>query len=483
MPSIVGLLDTMPATAGTKVRDSEAMDALARNLQAYPTHQRVAGALFWMPVVVLYLIDEVGLARALQIQAVYYVAVVVLEVPSGWMSDRVGRVVTMRVAAAAWVGAHALFLLGGTPALVVAQVLLATGYAFLSGTDVTLHFDTLEALGRADEFDDREARSRQGLLMVTAVTALLGGVLAVGDLRLPFVAALVAAVVQLGLTARLVEPPRGDAATVGFRRDLVATVGHVRDPLLGWLAFYVATQVVVVHLAAEFTGPYLLDVLDRPVDDPAEGAILVGVVAAVVALVGSIGVRAVPGVVRRLGLRSTLVIAALVPVGVLVAMAATTAIWVVPILAFRGVQGAATSVLAPSVVGGRIEQHHRATFLSITSLGGRLTHTVVLLAISGAAADSIGDALTMAAVVAIGAWILTTLTRPLVRDFPRGLGHAHDHEHPAETHDHLHVHGDGHHDHDHDPPVAGAHRHEHVHAPVRHTHRHTRDVHHGHDHG
>ncbi|MEM8707188.1 MAG: MFS transporter [Actinomycetota bacterium] len=458
-------------------------ELLSRNLQAYPTHQRVTGALFWMPVVVLYLIDEVGLARALQIQAVYYVAVVVLEVPSGWLSDRVGRVVTMRTAAIAWIGAHALFLLGSTPALITAQVLLAAGYAFLSGTDVTLHFDTLEALGRADEFDDREARSRQGLLLVTAATALAGGLLAVVDLRLPFVAALVAAVIQLGLASRLVEPPSSDAPAVGFRRDLVATVRHVRDPLLGWLGFYVATQVIVVHLAAEFTGPYVLDVLDRPFDDPAEGAILVGVVGAVVALVGSIGVRAVPSVVRRIGLRSTLVVAALVPVIVLVAMASRTAVWIVPILALRGVQGAATSVLAPSVVGGRIEQHHRATFLSMTSLGGRLGHTVVLLAISSTASATIDDALATAAAVAMVAWILTTVTRPLVRGFPSGLGHAHDHEHAAESHDHLHVHGDGHHDHEHDPPVVGAHRHAHVHRAQRHHHPHTRDAHHGHDHG
>ena len=67
-------------------------NALEANLRAYAVHQRAVGALFWLPTVFLYLIDEVGLTGALQLGALYYFTVVVLEVPSGWFSDRVGRV-------------------------------------------------------------------------------------------------------------------------------------------------------------------------------------------------------------------------------------------------------------------------------------------------------------------------------------------------------------------------------------------------------
>ncbi|MFQ5557984.1 MAG: hypothetical protein ACE5GB_10825 [Acidimicrobiales bacterium] len=66
---------------------------------------------------------------------------VVFEVPSGWMSDRLGRAVTVRLAALAWAASFALFLLGADHFLLVAagQVLPALGYASLSGTYVTLH--------------------------------------------------------------------------------------------------------------------------------------------------------------------------------------------------------------------------------------------------------------------------------------------------------------------------------------------------------
>lgn len=154
------------------------------NLFWYRQHQRIAGAAFWAPAVVLLLIDEFGLARALQLQAVYYAAVVIFEVPSGWLSDRIGRVKTLRVVAVAWIVAHALFLAGD----VAAQVLLAVGYASLSGTDVSFHVESLEAEGRTDELEERESAARRDALYAAALTALAGGGLAVVDLRLPFVA-------------------------------------------------------------------------------------------------------------------------------------------------------------------------------------------------------------------------------------------------------------------------------------------------------
>ena len=163
------------------------------NLRAYAVHQRVVGSLFWLPTVLLYLIDQVGLTQALQLGALYYLTVVVLEVPSGWFSDHVGRVAALRVTGVAWVGCHALFLVGGLAPIAGAQVLLAIGYAFLSGTDSTFHFDVLDADGRSSEFERREARVRTGLHYATAITAIIGGCLAFVDLRLPFAAALVAA--------------------------------------------------------------------------------------------------------------------------------------------------------------------------------------------------------------------------------------------------------------------------------------------------
>lgn len=472
-------------------------EALNGSLRWYRRHQVVAGALFWLPTVFLYLVEQHGLATALRLQAVYYAAVVVCEVPSGWLSDRLGRVPTLRAVAACWLGAHLLFVASpttvGLAGVVAAQILLAAGYACLSGTDVMLHFDTLEALGRADEFDEREAEARRGLLLTMAATALAGGAVGLVDLRLPFLLSLAAAGIQLVVSGRLVEPPRLDqggatARTASPGHDLVAAVGHLGRRPLGWIGVYVLVQVVTVHLAGELTGPYLAEVLGAALSDPRRAALATGATAAAGSLIAAVAVRAVPQLARRLGVAATLLGAAVIPAGILVAMAAVTSLALLPVLALRGVQGAAASVLIPAVVGGHVERERRATFLSLLSLGGRLTYGAALLGLAAVAGTELGVGLSVAAGLAVA---LIALVVAAYVGLARGriqLDHEHNHEHPAQTHAHAHVHlaggrTDGHHDHRHIPPFVGTHHHEHEHQAVRHRHRHTADAHHRHQHG
>jgi hypothetical protein len=382
------------------------------NLRAYAIHQRVVGSLFWLPTVLLYLIDQVGLTQALQLGALYYLTVVVLEVPSGWFSDHVGRVAALRVTAVAWVGCHVLFLVGGLGPIAGAQVLLAVGYAFLSGTDSTFHFDVLDADGRSSEFESREARVRTGLLYATAVTAIVGGCLALVDLRLPFVAALLAAAVQLGATVGMSEPPRS-ARQASFAADLRSIAGHLRRPLLAWVTIYVVVEVVLIHLVSELAPPYLVMVLERPTDEPAGAAVIAGLLAATVAAIGGLSLRYTESARQRFGVGAVLLALASVTAAASVAMALFVSFFVLPLVVSRGVQMAATQVMVPGIISRRVEQHHRATMLSVTSLLGRCTYAMVLLVI---AAEHLPRVLDTAAMVAVVAALLAVVTaiRPSV---------------------------------------------------------------------
>ncbi|MEZ5282642.1 MAG: MFS transporter [Acidimicrobiales bacterium] len=457
------------------------MSTVSANLAWYRRHQLLAGAMFWVPTMMLFLIDGFGLAAALRLQAVYYAAVVVMEVPSGWLSDRFGRVLTLRVVAVAWAGAYSMFLLGDLAAVVLGQVLLAAGYAFLSGTDVTFHLESLEAEGRAAEFAQREASSRQGLLYVSAVSALLGGALAMADLRLPFVLSLVFAIAQLVVAMQFVEVPAERDQSPSFRADIARSAARLKDPLLAWVGLYMISQVVAVHLVAELTPAYLTDVFGATTDATEWAALSTGVIAAVVATVAALSLKGLPATVGRLGLAAVLLLLAAVPLVVMGAMAVVAAGWVLPLLTLRRVQAAASSVLVPAVVAAHVDAKSRATLLSMLSLAGRLSYMAVLLLLAGSAGDQLGRSLWLAT-AAIGVlWIAVVVGQRRVRDFPDDLEHDHDHVHDEMEHDHLHTHGDGHHDHHHYPPVEGPHRHRHHHPPMRHKHPHTRDDHHLHD--
>lgn len=189
-----------------------------------------------MPTVVLFLAEQVGLTTALAVQSTSYFAVVVLELPSDWLSDGLGCVIALRIVALTWIAAHVLFASSpGTAGLIVAQMLLAAGCALLSGTDVTFHYDSLEALGREDEFEEREAAARQRFLLVTASSALVGGALGTIDLRLPFLASAVFAAAQGVITLRLTEPGATDAAPAPDEVTSRTVFGYPgRLPCSGW---------------------------------------------------------------------------------------------------------------------------------------------------------------------------------------------------------------------------------------------------------
>ena len=336
--------------------------------------------------------------------------------PSGWFSDRVGRV-DLAGDVHRLVAAFLCFLIGGVGPIVAGQMLLAVGYASLSGTDVTFLFETLDAAGLAHRFEAEEVRAREGSLYLTAITALAGGGLGMLDLRLPFLAALTVAVGQLAITWKMDEPPRDPGhVSSGWRHDVAAVVTHLRTRTLAWITLYVVAEVVLIHLASEFASPYAATVLDRPVDNPAGAAIVAGVVVAASALVGALVVRFFVPMQQRIGTLGVLVGVGFVSASIVGLMATEIALWVLPFLALRGAQASVTAVAVPAAVGRRVEVVRRATTLSAMSLMGRGTYALVLVTFSMVSADTLTGVLDTAAVtvfvVAAGVTAAAALMRP-----------------------------------------------------------------------
>lgn len=383
---------------------------MRRNLRLIPVHQCLSASLAWIPVMVLFTRARFDLDGAVLLSAVYYLSVVVLEVPSGWMSDQLGRVLTLRVAAAAWIGAHLCFVLGGDSLAVIAlgQALLAAGFASLSGTNVAFHYDSLEALGRAEEYTRRQARISSYGFSAVAISAVLGGALGLIDLRLAFAASLVFAVLQFGATFLLVEPPPsageqpGDRT--GFGSQLALCMGYLNQRFLGWIFFYGVAMVTLEHAAVEVLQPWLTELLDRNATDLGSTPLFSGVVYAAVSLFGAGGARLSAPVAERFGLVPTLLGLAALSAAIVTGMALSISVVVLLVVMLRSVQGAAAPVLISAAVAPRVLRRHRATFLSLNSLGGRLQYGLLLLVVSRLIADELGEVL----------WIFTAVCWTLV---------------------------------------------------------------------
>ncbi len=353
-----------------------------RSLAVFAWYLPLSRIYFFAPIYFLYFMSRFDMDEVLLLGSIYYVSVVVCELPSGYLSDRVGRLVALRLSALAMSLAYALFLVGGESFVVfaLAQILLGAGFASISGSDTAYHFDALRAAGRADEFAPREQRLTRNGYWAGGVGAVAAGVAAQGDLALAYALCLVNAVGLLGLSLALREPVRtsGGLATAHPIAQARAVGRRLRDRQLLWLFGFGVVSVTLAHLPAEFAQPYLAAVLGDDVRavqrTPLAAGLLVGANTAIagVAAGASLRLRA------RLGVGRALLGAALWQLVLIVAMAAV----VHPVVAFallsRSCLPAVTRVIVAAEVAPRLPASLRASYLSLDSLAGRLGYAGVL---------------------------------------------------------------------------------------------------------
>ena len=370
---------------------------LQRNVSLYPLYQILLNAYFWMPVFFLYFSEHLPLARVLQLEAIYYAAVVGLEVPSGYFSDTVGRRATLMISAGALIAAYALFFVGAGlegwtfEVFVVAQVCLAAGLAFRSGTDTALHFDTLSALGRAGEYAAREASAHRYLLLGRAVAALVGGLAATWQLRLAYGLSLVGALGLLVVVWMLVEPPvetgQGSPSRRGLLRQIGACLGQLSNRSLAWLLGFAVLMTVLNHVPWELYQPYVdLLLQERGVTLPGTGTPLVtGTMTAVMFLAASWAAARSIRLRDRIGLAPTLLLATVLQVVIIAAMGWLLHEAIVLLILLRSVPAAIMLPPLRGAVTPQLPRSLRATYLSLQSLLGRLAFSGTLLLLAAGA--------------------------------------------------------------------------------------------------
>jgi len=159
-------------------------DRSARNLRLYPLFLSLGVTPFFVPVIVLFW-RECGL-DALDIyilQGLFALAVVLLEVPTGTVADRLGKRTSLLWGSALIAACFLLYAISSTFwAFLAAEIVGAVGISLLSGADSALLYDSLRGLGREDEFQRREGAARAWQMIAIAACSVIGGF--VGDVSL-----------------------------------------------------------------------------------------------------------------------------------------------------------------------------------------------------------------------------------------------------------------------------------------------------------
>ncbi|HLU37850.1 MAG TPA: MFS transporter [Planctomycetota bacterium] len=311
----------------------------------------------------------IGIDGYANLISVYYVVMVVAEVPTGLLADRFGRKPTLVLGPAVLAAGFAVLRLGDDFAsFALGEALLGLGHALLSGAPSALLYDTLARAGRTERFLLVEARLHGWRTLGTAASFLAGGVVAAlagNAATIPLTAALCACAGLVALAVR--EPPRQRTRAPAL---LLAALGELRLGEARWIALYYVVLFCLLRYCFHTYQPYL-DAAGQ------EEPLVLGLLFCALNAFAVPWSRAVPGLLRRWGERALLWAMPLSLALSLVVMAfAVGGLGVLLFFVHQAPFGAHWSVIQ-TYANRHLSGQSRATALSVLSFAGRIAFAAV----------------------------------------------------------------------------------------------------------
>jgi len=166
--------------------------------------------MLYMPIVVpFYESNGLSMKDIMVLQAVYSIAIVVLEIPSGYLADVIGRRKTLIIGAMfGTIGFTTYSISYGFLGFLIAEIILGIGQSCISGADSAMLYDSLLERGEEKRYTRFEGRITSLGNIAEAVAGIIGGLLAGITLRVPYFAQAFVAFIALPAAITLVEPTR-----------------------------------------------------------------------------------------------------------------------------------------------------------------------------------------------------------------------------------------------------------------------------------
>lgn len=366
------------------------------NIRLYPWFQFFRNLLFWQAIWFLYFQKSLSAAEAILLAAIFDIATTALEIPSGYMSDRLGRRITLIFAIIVKIAGALLLAFGESFAVfALAQILLGASMAFASGTDTSFLYESLARENRQQEVQTHEQRAWRFSFSGLALSALAGGLLAAIAPMWAFLATAAAACIALYIAIRFEEPTHAAERPPPLTNaaQLAAITKAFQHPTLTWLFFLAAGMYTFGHVPFVFGQPFILEAIGSSAIS-LDASIISGAVSAAMMLISVATSWLAPALQHRFGVARVFLIALAIQVGLIASLAATNHPAAIALLFLRMVPSSLAAPYILARIHPLVANATRATYLSVQSFCGRLVFAATLLASSLAASS--GDTLSYA---------------------------------------------------------------------------------------
>jgi MFS family permease len=180
---------------------------------------------FWLIVPILipyYVSNDLSKTQIFTIQAAYALSILLMEIPSGYLADVIGRRKTLILGALFMpIGIGVYAFTHNFLSFLLAEFIIAIGNSMRSGCDSALIYDTLIQAQDESRYKMFEGRSIYYTRLGTAISSVSGGLLALLSLKMPFYVNMATSALMFPVALALIEPERKKIETVSPLRDIL----------------------------------------------------------------------------------------------------------------------------------------------------------------------------------------------------------------------------------------------------------------------
>ena len=349
-----------------------------RNIESNIWKLYVIKALQWfmliMPIIVLFF-QENGLSmkEILLLQSIFSVGIILFEIPSGYFSDTIGRKKTIIIGCTFGVLGFMIYSISyGFMGFLIAELTLGLGASFLSGTDSAILYDTLAETKREKEYSKIEGKMLAVGNFSEGIASFLGGFLALISLRTPFYIETIVMLSAIPFALTLIEPARQkyeqtESPIKEIAKIVKYSIHHNRE--IKWLIFYSGFVSASTLTMVWFIQPYF-NLVGLPL---AYFGVAWGILNFSVGIFSIYAHKFEKLIGRKKSLISLIIISF---IGYLI-LSILNSLWgIIFIFLFYFVRGINGPILK-DYINKIISSNMRATVLSVKSLVGRLTFSII----------------------------------------------------------------------------------------------------------
>ena len=343
-------------------------------------------ALLPMAIITLFWKDQIGLSLSeiLLLQALFSLATLIMEFPSGYLSDRLGYRFALNLACLFGISGWTTYTFAGSFAgVLVAEIQLGISYAFISGADSALLYETLRHIGKEEEYPKHDGRMTAWAQAGEAAGAIGAGALYACFPLLPFLLQIGVWISALAVCRNLKEIPAAKRHTASH---LSEALGIARKAFLLKPGLRYSILLAAMLGLASFYPVWLIQPYMQSINGP---LVWFGPIWAIANLCVSFGSLLSHRIQYHLGARGTpMLLLALIAIGY-TGLAFNQLIWGFAfyflLTIMRGIQGP----FLHHALQKQSERHERASILSLKSLTFRLGF-VITAPLVGMMADRSG---------------------------------------------------------------------------------------------